>query len=239
MLRTAGERLENQATLILLSGSFFQESHAWCYTVLCIWVGLFPSSVLPRSTACTYTCQPNSFKDGKDQHFSFSVPCNNEKLQGKTEQCIEGTLLPPFPYGSGVWSWGLPPTHLIKVLPAFEIAFFIFVFWWFFFFSIFFFYFISHEVGWSSALFLPFFGAWLFIFFCSERCVSHTLIYSLSQESQETLMKEQAARVINTYQTFNCTISEQYVPLCVREHWQLEMHRQRWWYPLVQPWAPR
>lgn len=39
-------------------------------------------------------------------------------------------------------------------------------------------------------------------------------------------MKEQAARVINTYQTFNCTISEQYVPLCVCEHWQLEMHRQ-------------
>lgn len=39
-------------------------------------------------------------------------------------------------------------------------------------------------------------------------------------------MKEQAARVINTYQTVNCTISEQCVPLCVREHWQLEVHRQ-------------
>lgn len=51
------------------------------------------------------------------------------------------------------------------------------------------------------------------------------MIYSPSQESQETLMKEQAARVINTYQTFNCTISEQYVPLS--EHWQLEMRRQR------------
>lgn len=31
-------------------------------------------------------------------------------------------------------------------------------------------------------------------------------------------MKEQAARVINTYQTSNHTISEQYVRVCVREH---------------------
>lgn len=35
-------------------------------------------------------------------------------------------------------------------------------------------------------------------------------------------MKEQTARVINTHQTFNCTISEQRVRMCVREHCQLE-----------------
>lgn len=29
-------------------------------------------------------------------------------------------------------------------------------------------------------------------------------------------MKQQTARVINTHQTFNCTISEQYVRMCVR-----------------------
>lgn len=38
-------------------------------------------------------------------------------------------------------------------------------------------------------------------------------------------MKEQAARAINTYQTFNCTISEQYVCMSMHKHCQLEMNR--------------
>lgn len=74
-------------------------------------------------------------------------PClvKNEKLHRKTEQCIEGMLLPLFPNVSGEWSWGLPSTHLIKVLPSFEIAFFLFFF---------FFKFIYFPRGWVELCFI-------------------------------------------------------------------------------------
>lgn len=160
-------------------------------------------------------------KKKKEQHGSFYLPCNNEKLHEKTKQCTQGPLLPSFPNVSGMLSRRLAPTHLIKVLPAFEIA------------SP-----LSPLFCWSPPLPFPKrLGGVLLYFFPSSglaclylpvlKAVSHTLIYSLSQERQETLMKQQTARVINTHQTFNCTISEQYVRMYVREHCQLERNRQR------------
>lgn len=103
-----------------------------------------------------------------------------------------GTPLTPFPNASSALSWGLAPARLIKVLPAFEIAFP-----------------PPPPRDWVELCFIssPLQGL-LVLYLPVLKAMSHTLIYSLSHWRQETLMKEQAARVINTYQTFNCTISE-------------------------------
>lgn len=65
-------------------------------------------------------------------------------------------------------------------------------------------------LGGAQCYFFPCSGI-AYLYLPVPKAMSHPLIYSLSQERQETLMKEQTARVINTQQTFNCTISEQYM----------------------------
>lgn len=111
-----------------------------------------------------------------------------------------------YPYShkvSKMLSWRLAPAHLNEILLAFEIKFTC---------TLYIHIYIPLPRCWVelSVISSPCSGI-AYLYLPVPKAMSHPLIYSLSQERQETLMKEQTARVINTQQTFNCTISEQYV----------------------------
>lgn len=127
-----------------------------------IWVGSLPPSARPHSTSPARTLRLNSFHSnkGKEQHGSFSLPCNNEKLHTTTKQCMHRSFTFPLPSKSlECWAGRWHPLAWLNCFLLLRLHLLLF------FKHFLFFFFLQKRLGGAQFYFSPLFRG-LLIYIC-------------------------------------------------------------------------